>query len=1082
MFDHNFAIELIEEFSTLDEFERRAYMRSLFKDSPQEFLRELDDDEFYPVYNGPVLGILGSALFTGFTGGWALGAIALVSGLVQYWLTPQQQQRQADPKFATAYAGQINGGLAQLGDVIPAIFCNDLLDPTGGVETAGLLAHSRILTFNGVQTALTLHILSHGVVDFVDLDQTILNNQPISNYNPSDIVLDWRPGTQAQLASPEFPFFSQNVTVRDNNGAGSGYAALTNKVTYSINVDFTSQINIGELFYIGNRVVTIFDKGVNTISYYLVSGAALVSGLQIRTFASGVGGTVISNTTSNPSAVEGFFGTEAETSYLSPSKQYVGSVTGIPFNVIQKVLVLAEISPGIGQRPYYYVKTSSPIQSNETIYTYDTAFYRTIKRCNRIDLNFECNVWARNSQGELLDFAAIYILQIRRYPSTTYTPLVNLVIRVKNPQIILRGLQITNLNLGVYDVYITPVGAVDTSLQCIDLIDSGGLNTFFPGITITGGDTPQIVCQGQFQTAAGINPLADTSPARSPDNAAQRGPTLKLSSVNEIELPGSTAKARNLRYLGLAWASAKVKITERSSGGQSFLWRIPRGIVTHRLQLAGTADAGSSGDTLTYLPGFAASPNPLAGSNLRNCDKRVEVPIISATANTLIATGAQLEEGDNWVIVRYRPTCWWPEIYSYLAHDPRFGISRQVIADYYMDYPSLTEATRWVEGANEHSQSFAWHGIIDKTVSYAQLNAENSRKVLLQPWRGRGKAGFYPQKTPDMGGIFNETNAIDFKRTRTAIDFQTPSKIDIIYREPETFASTNPLPGTNPLALRYSAQSVSAESWNLRKGLVNLVQKRIEIPECTSRSQAKKTAQIMFNIGRYSGRIASTLNAKTIESLALKLGDTYRVMTAATQYKLERSGMVVEVGGGQFRLDRDFFLAEGLTTAVDTDDTKLFGVLGAGAQFGDILLNLENGVTSIITAAAGGLLTCSPSIPADTHYRIYSNNSTGLVAYIHNGGMRAPSGIAINFDVSLRQVWYVLLDGYIPEPGDICLIGELTRSDYTFQAVSIESSLSESGQAGEMSVAIVGSNYDQRMFDFFDITIIDRNNVTNEAV
>jgi hypothetical protein len=502
-------------------------------------------------------------------------------------------------------------------------------------------------------------------------------------------------------------------------------------------------------------------------------------------------------------------------------------------------------------------------------------------------------------------------------------------------------------------------------------------------------------------------------------------------------------------------------------------WFVDEGIITHQLLLAGTADSGSATGTLKYVAGFGTINT--SGLVIRNVSNRTEQPVTGISGTTLTAPGLIINEGDNFILKKSHSTCWWPEIDSWLAYDSKFGISRQVCADYYIDWVSMVEATRWVEGVNEHNQKFAWHGILKATQSYPQISSENARQVLLQPWRGRGKKGFYPYKTPPLTAIYNESNADGFKRTRTAIDFQSATQLTVNYNEPETFVSLNPISTSDPTAFNYNQQSITVQSWKLWKNEVALIDKKIDLQNCTSRSQATMTAKILFNINRYAGRIASQLNAKTTESFSLGLGELYRTITAATQYQAERSGMVVEVIGNEFRLDRNFVLGSGLTTSAGvgvTDGTKDFILMGVSV--GDTVWNVESKTKSIVSAVAQKTLTCTPLIPNDTYYEIYDKSSTGLVAYIYGSAMEAPVNNPTWRIDTTGNYWYNI--GIIPNISDVVLIGRTQNYDRLFQSIAIEPSITE----GEASVAVIGTNFTPKFFDYSDLVWSDRNTSYNE--
>jgi hypothetical protein len=256
---------------------------------------------------------------------------------------------------------------------------------------------------------------------------------------------------------------------------------------------------------------------------------------------------------------------------------------------------------------------------------------------------------------------------------------------------------------------------------------------------------------------------------------------------------------------------------------------------------------------------------------------------------------------------------------------------------------------------------------------------------------------------------------------------------------------------------------------------------------CTDEEQAIATARIFLNIARYSSRITASLDAKTIESISLKLGHCFRLFTSSTDYNIEQSGVIVEVSAADpltFRLDKEFTMVNSITTSATTTTFTDANVdlYAAGVRAGDLVRNRENGLVSTVTAissANGNTVTISPPIPADTYYEVADMTVSGLVAFVASGSVAAqPCSFLTNY--TNGHVWITLVNNsvFIPQVGDVCGIGLIALQQRLFQAVGIDIST----DTENASVNITGANWDSRLYTYDDITVITRNNIINDAL
>ena len=985
---------------------RRAYLAG-YLDNPQEYLAKCEEYDA-AIKEGPIVGILVSGIFTSFTSGLLVGLIAIAAGLIQYWLTPKgQDERKQDPKFVPVFEGSANGDVAKLGETIPAIYTSVNEDSTGGVQTNGKLIYSLVYTFNGTQTLYIRYALSLGYIKSVDLSKTLINDQPLSNFDPSYYTLSYLNGSDSQVVGSDFRFHSQNFAPNNNNSVGCRL------------VDETPDVN-------GNAYRILCSEA----EYTLYEGNS-----EYLFYPPG-------NTTT-------------PTAFKLNNKTVTGTVAPYTFSV--------------------FTTQPLPFGFNGKVFKNLRAFYRTTKRVTGLHLNLACNIYGRNDKGELIDFAQLYTLEIKPYASTNWGFVGYFYIYSRNPVRILRSIIINNLPLDVYDIKLSPAPYAITTSFTYELWDHGGLNTIQR--VLNNGLTCDLQIQG-YQTSnslTNLNFAIDQSKARVPDNSCQSGYSLRIQSVNEIETPVNMS---SVNLPGICTGEAIIKLNDVINGSVALTWFINEGILVRKSFYVGITEAGSTSSQLKYTPGInpAFLSTPLF---LRNLDKRKESQIISTSAaNTLLNLSApiDLEQGDRWLAYKIDSTCFWPLIYADLISSDKFGISKQVIGDYYIDWMSVNEASAWCNNQNEHGTKFCWHGILSNPQDLASLNADNARKVMLQPWRGDGQTGFYPQKTPPISALYNGGNSANLRLEYTTNDRNPPNTVTVVFLKQEhQFASG---------AVKFITQSVTAQTWQARKGIVAEVNQTVEMKNCTSEFQAIVSAKILLNIARYSGRIIANLEAKTIESMSLRVGENFRLLTSSTVYNQEQSGIVIEVLGNEFRLDREFTLVNSRSTGSIQgsffDDNIDFPL--AGVEVGDIVRNRENNVTSIITGFNSiHWPICSPTVPIDTYYEVADITTSNLLMVLATGAVTsAPYTFTSRYNNG--HVWHTINAPFLANVGDVVGIGRNFSYDRQFQAVAVEIKSPQPGSDNaEMGVSITGSNWDTRMFTYDDITVLTRDQVINEA-
>lgn len=1043
--------------------------------------------------NGPLLGILLSSAFVGISGGtWLAIGLSLVSGLVQWWLAPQPPaQRQPDAVFQPTYGNESLGGFARFGQTIPAVWCSRTLDPTGGVVVGGDLVHSRIETIEGNQITYARFIVSHGEIGAIDLTQTTVNEQPIQQFSDRDIKQSWQSGKINQLPLADYPFYSQNLPVSVNATCGAGLVSKqvsggSDKIGVTNIANFSKTYNIGlgltgqrwyRLNVVPERFFTIasVDTANSTITTnqdmrpYLAIGQTV----QFSTPAGGIAGSI----TSLPVATSSVFIVPANefesysggVKYLA-ANQSTSSQGEIytPFRILEKIKTVTN-------NVAYYSLTSDTIlpPGNSTVYSYNIIQYQTTKRVDRLDLNFQAQVWARNPEGSLIDFVQAYSVWIKPVGTAALQRVCYFYIRSSNPGTLLRSLKLADMALNSYQVEVRPeLLNNQTSFGSFPVIVLRGEGAFVD-VPFTGGS---IQCQGSInaESIAALVSLSDQSKERAPDNSAQRGSTLVLQHVNEIQQRDSSNNIVDCSYKGYATVEVSIRASEVVGRSQNFAFFITEGIIVNKLEyLVNSLDSLA---TVLYTGSPIGVDTAIDKWYVRNLDKRKQGLVVASTSYSLTTLeNLDWEYGDRALVFRRGSTCWWPEIYADLSSEAKYGASDALVSDYYLDYKQLINNAQWVSGDNEHNSIFAWHGAITAATELAVLNNNNCKKVMLLPSRTDGKAGFFEQKTPPIKAFYNSANSSDVRVEYVSAIRNKVNTIVVVYREQEAYYD-------NASRLKFSPRSITIQTVEAYNQQVAEVRNVVQLAECTSRLQAIKTGQIMLNIVRYGSKIAATLKGSTIESLNLAVGSLFDLRTSDMVITQEYCGVVVEVGlDGLFRLDKELVISAGIAAGSNptglSDNTADY--IQAGVAIGDIVRRLDNSAHSVISAVGRSSLDCVPLIPDQAEYEIIDNTLSTLKLRTVTEDDRYLVESVESIINPLDNIQWLRASREPPMVGDSVGIGLEVEQRRVFQCLAVSPTIGQADANGRAVVEcpIIGANWDDRFFDYRDTVIIDRTGV-----
>lgn len=181
---------------------------------------------YYDVRGGKVLAVVAFAVVGFFLAPvLGLGAIAgaLIGASIGWRLVggfdtkPTQKTEAKTPQTFGFNSAPV---IAPIGGIIPLVFTNKLTNPNGGVRTSGVVLHSRVDTFGGVQRLFALYGLSLGEIGEINEISLLINNQPRNTFFQNEITTFTRLGTSNQNTFDSYLCYSQCITVSTNNQLG----------------------------------------------------------------------------------------------------------------------------------------------------------------------------------------------------------------------------------------------------------------------------------------------------------------------------------------------------------------------------------------------------------------------------------------------------------------------------------------------------------------------------------------------------------------------------------------------------------------------------------------------------------------------------------------------------------------------------------------------------------------------------------------------------------------------------------------------------------------------------------------------
>lgn len=257
---------------------------------------------YYDISAGKVLGIIAFAAVGFFLAPvLGIGAIAgaLIGASIGWRLfggadKNQNQKQERQEKTVQTFGFNSAPSIAPIGGVVPIVFTNKQLNPNGGVRTSGVLLHSRVDTWGGVQRLYTLYGLCLGEINEIGENSILINNQPRTSFFSDEISTQVKLGTETQPPSGDFPYYSQCISVSVNNQLGVSkrgtYTGTTgNTSTISVSADDFDAFSPTDRYLLDNlQTFTILSKNQSNNSFQISNqisvnnGATIYSRYQIK--------------------------------------------------------------------------------------------------------------------------------------------------------------------------------------------------------------------------------------------------------------------------------------------------------------------------------------------------------------------------------------------------------------------------------------------------------------------------------------------------------------------------------------------------------------------------------------------------------------------------------------------------------------------------------------------------------------------------------------------------------------------------------------------------------------------------------
>ena len=205
-----------------------------------------------PTNKGVLRIAVGAAL--GFVAGGPWGAV--IGALGAYLNQPPKAPDQENQVASAEGFSNVGQKLIRAGEVLSVAHGNAIINENGGVRFGGHTVFAEIYTLGGQQFRKMLYLGPYGRIGAYDVNETLLDEQPITNYVDDEVEVDFRNGAQVQTVIPGYEYYSHVVRPKTLNELALDLVAVVDGFgtveTGVSNLDNATNPTPGCLFAEGN--------------------------------------------------------------------------------------------------------------------------------------------------------------------------------------------------------------------------------------------------------------------------------------------------------------------------------------------------------------------------------------------------------------------------------------------------------------------------------------------------------------------------------------------------------------------------------------------------------------------------------------------------------------------------------------------------------------------------------------------------------------------------------------------------------------------------------------------------------------
>lgn len=507
--------------------------------------------------------------------------------------------------------------------------------------------------------------------------------------------------------------------------------------------------------------------------------------------------------------------------------------------------------------------------------------YETSKSCTEIHINMVCQLWARDSNNNLMAHGVLFCLYVDDV-KVQYFLIAN-----KAESDVRRQIKIKNLKLSKHKIVLEPLTIADNNLNILRPSDNQQIQTRYTGVYVNGREIIIEIEQSQnyYQSVNDANNLISfTNKAQT---SSDRGAPCQITTVNEIVYPYDLGHSDISSYKYQCLGSLSVAASNRLQSDPSPTWLINNGLEGREHLSAGQAGIGSTSNILydpsaDFISEGLQNTNPFNLIKIRNLELGISVPIESVPLSTQIKTTSDTplfwKPGDRYVVYKdYQPLNSFPDIYVWTLTQKIGGLggllSGDQMYDYFIDFPSIIRSRRFCLYNN-----YFWDGAITDLISWAQWATQESLGSLLYPTRIGGKFGLIPESESNPVALFNASNIIADSYIEDYAPRQKLNCVHVVYTDNST---GSPIPRT--VSIMTTSASYDTEP---------LQPETIRLDAVTNAYQAIRVGQIYLNSKLLQDLAISFTTG--LQGYGLREGDLIIVQHVVTEAEKECSGFVLE--------------------------------------------------------------------------------------------------------------------------------------------------------------------------------------------